>query len=435
LGSLAFAAVRPHYGGTLRIAIKDGPQNLDPATLAEGNSGNIARLIFETLVQLDERGHPQPSLATSWQSEAGGQRWRFTLRPGVIFSDGTALDATAVVASLRSANPGWKVVRNGDAVVIETDSPHPDLPAELALLHNSIVRRGGQLSGTGPFTITQWLSGKHATLAANDHYWAGRPYLDSVEIDFGKSDRDQAMLLDLGKTDAAEIAPENIHRARTEGRNVVSSEAHELIALVFDRDPQSEDELHARNALAFSIDAAALNNVVLQGGGEPAGALLPDWISGYGFAFTPDAKPEHVREERSQIKRSPSWTLGYDATDPIARVIAERILLNARDAGVTLQLTSAASDLRLVRLNLAGSDAHVALNELAQSLRLPAPKFAEGSVTELYAAEKSLLQTHRVVPLMHVRSAIALRPTIREWRTLPDGGWQLNNIWLGAEKP
>src|SRR5436190_6639774 len=152
-GSLAFAAVRPHYGGTLRIAIKDGPQNLDPATLAEGNSGNIARLIFETLVQLDERGHPQPALATSWQSEAGGQRWRFILRPGVIFSDGTALDATSAVASLRSANPGWKVVRNGDAIVIETDSPHPDLPAELALLHNSIVRRDGPLSGTGPFTI------------------------------------------------------------------------------------------------------------------------------------------------------------------------------------------------------------------------------------------------------------------------------------------
>ena len=63
LGSLAFAAVRPHYGGTLRIAIKDAPQNLDPAILAEGNSGNIARLIFETLVQLDERAHPQPSLA------------------------------------------------------------------------------------------------------------------------------------------------------------------------------------------------------------------------------------------------------------------------------------------------------------------------------------------------------------------------------------
>jgi hypothetical protein len=139
--------------------------------------------------------------------------------------------------------------------------------------------------------------------------------------------------------------------------------------------------------------------------------------------------------KRGQIKRSPSWNLGYDATDPIARVIAERILLNARDAGVALQLTSAASDLRLVRLNLASADAHVALNELAQSLRLPAPKFADGSVTELYAAEKSLLQTHRVVPLMHVRSAVALRPTIREWRTLPDGRWQLSNIWLSAEKP
>ena len=128
-------------------------------------------------------------------------------------------------------------------------------------------------------------------------------------------------------------------------------------------------------------------------------------------------------------------TLAYDAADPIARVIAERVLLNARDAGITLQLTSANSDLRLVRMNLASSDPHVALNELAQSLRLPAPKFGSGSVTDLYAAEKALLQSHHVIPLLHVRGAIALRPNVRDWRMLPDGSWQLRNIWLGAEKP
>lgn len=437
VSAAGLAESRPHYGGTLRIAMKAAPQTLDP--VIAGVPASISRLVFETLIALDDRGRPQPLLATSWQSDPGSQRWRLFIRSGVSFTDGSPLDSAAVAASLRNSNLGWKVSAASDMVMIETESAVPDLPAELALARNGIVRRSdsaSKLSGTGPFAIAQWDAGKHAVLTANEQYWAGRPFLDSVQIDFGKNNHDQMLSLDLGKADVIEIAPESIHRARAENRIVMASEPEELMALVFAHDPASEDETHARNALALSIDTAAVNNVVLQGGGEPSGALLPNWISGYAFVFSPAANIEHARAERAQSKHVPTWTLGLDASDAVARVIAERVLLNARDAGITLQLASTdTSDLRLVRIPISASDSHMALIELAKALQRPQPRFENESTADLYSAEKILLQSHRVIPLLHLRSAVALRPNVHDWSILPDGTWSVSNVWLSGEKP
>jgi hypothetical protein len=163
---------------------------------------------------------------------------------------------------------------------------------------------------------------------------------------------------------------------------------------------------------------------------------LPNWLSGYAFVFPAAGNTERARQERMQAKHLPAWTLEYDASDTVARVIAERVLLNARDAGITLQLTStASSDLRLVRLPLASSDPHVALGELAKALQLPQPRFGNGSTGDLYSAEKTLLQSHRVIPLLHLRRAVALRTNVHDWSMLPDGTWQVSNVWLSGERP
>ena len=154
---MAMGESRPHYGGTLRLAVKEAPASIDPA-----GDPFLTGLVFETLVRLDDRGMPQPQLATSWQAESGEQRWRIFLRSGVTFSDGARLDAGTVAASLRAANADWKVVADGNAVIIETASPRPALPAELALMSNAVARHeNGKAIGTGPFLVSQFDSGKH----------------------------------------------------------------------------------------------------------------------------------------------------------------------------------------------------------------------------------------------------------------------------------
>lgn len=431
----ASADVRPHYGGTLHIAVHEPCPTLDAPT--SRSCGNVSNLVFEGLVGLDRRGRPQPLLATSWQAEPGSQRWRFQLRRGVSFHDGAALEGPVVAASLRNANPDWKVFAVGQTIVIETTTPDPNLPAELALARNLIVRHAGdQWLGTGPFAVQSWDPGKHLSLAANDQYWGGRPFLDAVEVDFGAHVRDELLALDIGKADVINLTAENIRRARAEGHVVLASEPAQLLALVFAADPRSEEEIHLRNALALSLDTAAMNNVVLQGGGEVSGSLLPNWLSGYAFGFPSGANLAQARQERALASHVLPMTLGYDASDPIARVIADRVLLNSRDVGIALELTSSPkADVRLVRLPLDSLDPQVALEDMAKALHLPFTSFNGNSAAELFSAEKNLLQAHRVIPLLHLRSALASRSNIHGIEVLSDGTWKLDSVWLSTGRP
>ena len=436
----AGAATRPHYGGTLHVEMRAAPTSLDPADAPQPDwSGyrNLSSLIFDTMVSLDTQGKPEPALATSWKAESGDQRWQFLLRRGVTFPDGAPVTPDAVAASLRKMNPTWKVFSEGEAVVIERDSPAPNLPAELSLARNAVARReGGKISGTGPFAVSQWTPGKKLGLVARDNYWGGRPFLDAIEIELGKSFGEQMISFDLGKTQLIEVAPEQAHREIAEGRRIESSAPIELIALVFGRDPQSPEDARQRQALALSIDRDLLSTVVLHGGGEPAGGLLPNWMTGYAFLFPTSIDLAAARQVRSEIPHTTSWTLGYDPSDPTARVIAERIVLNARDAGMGMQITTASTaDLRIVWLPLISIDPQIALNELASELRLPQSKSAFGSIDDLYAAENKLLQSQRVIPLLHLRMASGVSNTVRNWRTDRDGSWRMPNVWLVAEKP
>jgi len=437
LVTLARAESRPHYGGTLHLAMRAAPASLDPAQGDWIASRNLFPLMFDTLVTLDARGRPQPALATSWQEESGSQRWQIALRPGVTFQDGTPVTAEAVAASLRNANPTWKIVAGNHALTIERDSPAPDLPAELALPRNNIVRRdGGKVAGTGAFTVSQFDPGKELVLSAREDYWGGRPFLDAIEIQLGRSLRDQMIAFDLGKEQIIEVAPELAHSAAAQGHRIESSYPSELIALVFALDPQSPDDARQRDALSLSVDRKQLTNVLVQDAGEACGSLLPNWMTGYGVIFPVEMDLTRAQQERAEIARASLWTLGFDTNDSLERVIAERIVLNAREAGLRLQLANGSSaDLRLMRLRLLSPDPHVAFVELASALGSPAPKFSSNSMEELYAAESSLLQSKRVIPLLHLRSAAAVSEQVRGWRELPDGTWRLAEVWLSPEKP
>jgi peptide/nickel transport system substrate-binding protein len=368
--------------------------------------------------------------------EAGNQRWQFSLRPGITFSDGTALTAEGAAAALRAANPSWKVFSSNGSVIIEREAAAPELPAEVALARNGMVKRdGGKILGTGPFVIAQWDPGKKLVVAARDDYWGGRPFVDSIEIELGKGFRDQMVSFDLGKARVVEVAPEQAQRAATEGRRVERSSPMELVALVFNHDPRSAAEWKEREALSLSIDRRLLNSVVLQNGGEPAGGLLPSWMSGYGFLFPVEVDLVRAQQERAEVPETTVWNLGFDGNDPIARVLAERVALNARDAGLRLQLASGPADVRLVRISLASLDTEVALTELAASLGLPPVKTSSNSVDDLYATENGILKSQRVIPLLHLRTAYAVSKNVRNWGGARDGSWRLADVWLGAERP
>jgi peptide/nickel transport system substrate-binding protein len=448
VGALAAnAETRPQYGGVLHVAMRAAPTSLDPADTTQPESfarRSLTLVMFDTLVTIDEN-RVQPALATSWQTlqgnQQGNQHWQFRIRGGVKFHDGTALSAETVAASLRAANPSWNVSADADSVVIERDRPDPELLAELALPRNAIVKRNPDStpSGTGPFHIVDWQPGKKLALAAEENCWRGRPYLDAIEIELGKSYRDQMTALELGRADLVEVAPEQTRRVSLEGRRLASSDSIELLALLFARDAASADEKLLRQALALSVERGSIRSVLLQGAGQAAASILPNWMSGYGFVFPTDPDLPRARNARAQVHTIPTWTVGYDGADPVARLLAERIALNARDAGLSLQPTASASaDLRLVRIPLASPDPWIALANAAAVAGIPAGVPAgkdSGSVEDLYAAESAMLATQRIIPLFHLPVSYAASATLKDWALRADGSWTLADAWLGSGKP
>jgi MarR-like DNA-binding transcriptional regulator SgrR of sgrS sRNA len=387
-------------------------------------------MLTDNLVKLDVAARPQPALAIAWQDDMNGKRWQFTLRHGVKFHDGSPASAAAVARILGDLHSDWAVRSTGDTLTIESDYPLPALLAELALPRNAILKRNadGLPIGTGPFRVSEFQPGRLLKLAANEDSWAGRPIADGVEIDLGRSLRDQAIALELNKTDLIEAPPQP---PANNGR-VHTSLPVELMALVFPANTRAQD-VRLRNALALAINRKPIQSGLLRGAGEPTAAILPNWMSGYSGVFPAQVNLQRARSILAD-SRQPALTLSYDPRDPQAQLIADRIALNAHEAGITLQVSlSGTADVSLVRIVLPSPDPATCLREAARALGLPQPLVHGNTVDDLYPAERALLDGRTVIPLFHLPVASAAGARLRNWEPDRGGGWNLSDIWMEAD--
>jgi MarR-like DNA-binding transcriptional regulator SgrR of sgrS sRNA len=127
--------------------------------------------------------------------------------------------------------------------------------------------------------------------------------------------------------------------------------------------------------------------------------------------------------------------MGYDKNDPMARLLAERIALNAKDAGLWVQLNPETTDLRLLRIPLTSSNPRIALETLNNQLGLPPIRSKSQSIEDLFGAEQTALASGRVVPLFHLPLAYASTVSLRDWVATPDGSLDLGKAWLKSQQP
>jgi len=469
LAWIAAAGTRAHYGGTLRVSMQSAPDALvlpaatDPT--AYWDMARLLSLVGDNLVRVDAEDRPHPALAVSWQHDSTARHWQFTLRRGAKFHDGSLASAPAIAQILGALHPNWKVQASqafaaapysrdvsasGDSLSIDVDAPAPSLLAELALPRNLILTRNaaGTPIGTGPFRVTEFQPGKSLKLVSSDECWSGRPFIDAVEVEFGKSLREEALALELGRADVVEATPE----AASVRSHASSSLPVELLALVFTTNSNAQ-EGPLREALALSIDRKPIQFALLKGAAEPTASVLPNWITGYGPAFP--AEPDLARAKallagsRSQHSRagagaasSPAGTatrpltLSYDPRDPQSQLIAERIALNAREVGITMQVSmSGADDIRLVRVAVVTPDPALALREMAREFAAVEPAVRSNAVDDLYQAERSLLEGNAIIPVFHLPVAAAVGPRLRDWSPGQLGLWNLADIWLATGRP
>ena len=418
------AATRPHYGGTLRVEMHGTPAALDDPAEPLGT------MVYETLVRLDERGAPKPCLAVSWQHDSAAKRWQFTLRPQVKLQDGSPLTPATAAAALGAVLPGAVVAATPNGVTVRGSRPMPDLLLELA--------HTGRLQA-GPFRVTAFEAGKRASLAANEDYWGGRPYLDTIAVEFGRALRDQLADLELGKADVVEVGPADLRRASDHGRAVWSSAPATLITLIF-ASGRSEDP-RLREALALAIDRAAMFAVLLQRQGEISAALLPQWLSGYAFAFPSDPDLARARELAASLPpANRRLSLTYDPAMRIARSLAERVAVNARDAGLTVDVSpqNPRGDVRLVEVRLTSLAPVRALDGIAAALGLPEPSVPDDSAAAIYESERHLLDVFGVIPLFHVPVFYAAGSRVHVHGPLPItrlGDWRFDDVWLSVTAP
>ena len=88
-------------GGVLRVSHAmeyGGAENLNP--FDPNRFTPTIYFIYSRLVRPDAQDQPSPDLALSWSSKAAATVWRFNLRPGVRFHDGSTFDAADVVYSM-----------------------------------------------------------------------------------------------------------------------------------------------------------------------------------------------------------------------------------------------------------------------------------------------------------------------------------------------
>jgi Bacterial extracellular solute-binding proteins, family 5 Middle len=407
---------RPHYGGTLTIELSS----------AMGTGGDALSIpIAETLVRVDARGAIEPVLAVAWQHDPDFKRWRFSLRPHVTFHDGEALTGATASGSLatllKARYSDVSIQAGGQAIEVKSEQAMPELLDVLALPSAVISRKSDAngLIGTGPFRVTLLDPGRRMTLAAFEDYWGGRPYLDAISIEYGVS-RGRADLFDIPVGPARRILPE--------GLTTWSSSARSLVAIT----ATSVDPILLQ-ALALAIDRAPIVNVLAQHKGEEAFGLLPQWLSGYEFLFQSTPDLGRAKQLASQIKPG-AIGLSYPANNLFLRAVADRVALNARDAGITLQPVPAANgNLRLVEWPLQSRDAADELKRIAQQLGAAdsASSLDRAKPESLYQFERSLIEEHRIIPLVHLRESYGIAPRVHYQNSGSDPfELHLDNVWL-----
>jgi len=446
----ARASTRPKVGGTLRVELSARVATLDPRLPAALAQERLDALLFDRLVRFNERGTLEGVLAASWKSEEQDKRWHFQLRPNIKFSDGTPLTADIAAQALAPIlGTSFQVSGSSLDLVIESAQPMPDLPERLATGHNFIfhVAADGSLAGTGPFTLNEWIpdgAPGRAIFVENADCWAGRPFVDRIEVSFGVEPQRIEADFEFGLADVADLAPADLRRASQRGARTWSSKPVELLALVFDSQRPGVRDVRLREAIALAVDRSTLANVVLQRQAVAAGGLLPQWISGYEFLF-PTAMDtggalslvQSVNSARAPGSPAPApLLLVYDASDAEARAVAERVAVNLHDAGIAMQTQpakpgAAPADVRLVRVRITLPEPRAALLQTFVVLGITnVPSPSDNGPEALYAAERSALADARVIPLVHEMESCGLGATVRDWMPLDSGEWRLDDVWL-----
>ncbi len=324
---LLIGVISPVYAATIKWSMPGDSLTLDPHAQNEGPTHMVSRQVYETLVTRVVDMSIVSQLATSWEAK-DPETWVFTIRDGVVFSDGSPLKASDVVFSINRALTGAsdmielidsitsvKATFNNQ-VEIKTEGPNPILLNQLSqifIMSEAWSKKNGceqsqdfdasqetycsiNAMGTGPFKITLREQNTRTVFERNGNWWGDQSQhnIDTIELLPIKNDATRVAALLSGDIDFTNFTPaQDINRINGSALHKVES-TPQARTIFFGMD-QGSDELRSSNikgknplkdkkvrlAMYHALDMNAIKDKVMRGLSEPAGMITFPGVQGY----------------------------------------------------------------------------------------------------------------------------------------------------------
>jgi peptide/nickel transport system substrate-binding protein len=368
-GDLA-AEGTPRRGGTLVMGTDREAVSFDPTVQ---NTNQAAVAVYDSLLKLDEKGEPQPYLAESMQTTDDGRTWRMGLRDGVLFSDGTPLDAQAVISNVqrhidKTTSPGHLYTQRIDSmraidprtVEFTLTEPFGSFASAFALNFTAgnlgtivspaaLARYGDEIGknpvGAGPFVLSEWVRDSRMVLTRNPHYWQqDMPYLDRLEFRPLPDTETRYASIENGDVDLifGGYHTELLRGLQNPNLTVYYGPGNGAEYVYFNHGRAPFDDRRMREAVVRGINLDALAATQFRG----QMARASNWFGADSGYSTPEAEaawpsydPERARQlVQEYVAAGGSATVQYKTTNAPNRVqFAEFLQAQMAEIGITLQ--------------------------------------------------------------------------------------------------
>ena len=319
--------------GTVVIAQGVDPTTLDPMNHAESPAANLARNMFDTLLERDANLVLQPALAAEMPKLVAPTAWEFKLRPGIKFHNGEPVDAEAVKFSLeRLVDPKLKLrgaspfaplshveIVDPLTVRIHTKAPWPILDTLMSGTGAAILPpkyyREKDLTyvarspvGSGPFKFVRWVKDDRIELEANESYWRGAPRVKRLVWRPIPDDAVRVAALQNGEVDVAVNIPPHLAQIIANHPRLFLSTAPsvrtiQLLYYTHQFDAQHKligpypgpvADRRVRLAMNYAVDVDEVIRTVLDGKANRVASMLTDKHFGFDPTLAP-IKPDLAR--------------------------------------------------------------------------------------------------------------------------------------------
>jgi peptide/nickel transport system substrate-binding protein len=314
-------------------------------------------------------------LAESWTVSEDGKVWEFKLKPGNMFSDGTAVDAAAVKFSFErlmklaqgpsEAFPAGLTVEAVDAATVRFTLPEAFAPflytlanSGAAIVNPAVMaqEKDGDLAqgwlsantaGSGAFQLSAWEKGQSITLVPNPNYAGDAPALKTVEVRIIPDASARRLALEAGDIDIAESLPVDQTEAiaAAEGVKVETYPSLLVTYLYLNNAKPPFDNVEARKAVIAAVDRAGIIDGIMLGQAEAMNAPIPNGMWGYDATIpAPEWNIEAAKAAFETLGLAgQSLTFALSDRDPAWATIGLTVQANLAEAGVTVNLESSAN--------------------------------------------------------------------------------------------